>query len=479
MCRIRGFVFFALIAAACTGYDIPYQPPPISDAGDDEPPTDDKGVFVSNMGSDANDGTMEAPVRTIGKALTLLGGKPNVYVCAGNYAEQVVLDGSISVSDIYGGFDCTSWQYNAGNQTVVKSPNSDYALKIADFTSLITISDMEFDARDATTSGASSIAVFVSNANVKFERSAIVAGKGNDGADGQTRSNYSGSNAPSGNPASGSTGGTARTCACTNNSITTGGHGGNGGSPATNGDVGTPFEDCCGLAGVANQTCGTGAVPGTGGGQWGAHGDDGLDGVGAAAPPAGTVTAAFGSLDNMGWHPALSAAGEDGRTGQGGGGGGGSYNASTGATGGGGGGGCGGCGGAGGGAAQAGGASIALLSFRSTVTLDDSSLSAGNAGNGGVGAIGQSYQWGSDGGAGGANGGCQGGGGGEGGNGGASAGGAGGVSAGVLWIGDVEPAHNAATRITSGSAGVKGAGGKPGVNNGPSGVAGAVLQVTP
>ncbi|MCL2779572.1 MAG: hypothetical protein FWD73_16390, partial [Polyangiaceae bacterium] len=191
-------VFTTLIAAACTGQDFsaqPASPPANTDDSGASPvvPTNDTGIFVSSSkGNDNGDGTQESPVLTIGKALSLLGGKPNIYVCvgAGSYTEQVSLDESATVQGIYGGFDCATWQYSASNKPVVRSPSSDVALKIANVRSSVTISDIEFDAPIATNPGDSSIAAFVVNSNdVKFIRSVLVASSGQTGTSGQTGSN--------------------------------------------------------------------------------------------------------------------------------------------------------------------------------------------------------------------------------------------------------------------------------------------------
>ena len=70
---------------------------------------DSVGVFVSPMGDDMNAGTKASPVKTIGKALGIAGGKPRVYVCEGTYGESVDLTKAVS---IYGGFKCSDWSYS-------------------------------------------------------------------------------------------------------------------------------------------------------------------------------------------------------------------------------------------------------------------------------------------------------------------------------------------------------------------------------
>ena len=83
--------------------------------------SDAVGVFVSPMGIDTNPGTKQSPVKSIGKALSLVGSKPRVYVCEGTYAEDVVLDASHDGVSIYGGWSCNGWSYTGGKPVVGKT----------------------------------------------------------------------------------------------------------------------------------------------------------------------------------------------------------------------------------------------------------------------------------------------------------------------------------------------------------------------
>src|SRR5947209_3887284 len=69
--------------------------------------TDARGVFAApaaSGGSDTNDGTREHPVASIAHALDLAkAASKNVYVCAGSYAEHVVVGSSRDGVGIYGG----------------------------------------------------------------------------------------------------------------------------------------------------------------------------------------------------------------------------------------------------------------------------------------------------------------------------------------------------------------------------------------
>jgi hypothetical protein len=56
------------------------------------------GLFVdATSGADANAGTKDAPVKTIGGALGKLGAKNRVYICEGTYAEHVKLTSAVSL----------------------------------------------------------------------------------------------------------------------------------------------------------------------------------------------------------------------------------------------------------------------------------------------------------------------------------------------------------------------------------------------
>ncbi|MBW2462906.1 MAG: DUF1565 domain-containing protein, partial [Deltaproteobacteria bacterium] len=80
--------------------------PPIALGGDmncdgSVDPTDDF-VFVSRSGADANPGTLEEPVRTIGRGIEIATpASKTVLVAQGSYDEQVVLEDGVSV---YGGY---------------------------------------------------------------------------------------------------------------------------------------------------------------------------------------------------------------------------------------------------------------------------------------------------------------------------------------------------------------------------------------
>ncbi len=435
------------------------------------------GVFVSPNGSDASGaGTRAAPYKTLAKAIASASGK-RVYACAtgGSYDEMVTIGASVS---LFGGFDCSSWAYTTSTTAQLKpsAPGIPLTVKASD----VTIEDVRIEATDATDPGASSIALFASNAtNLTLHRVTLKAGKGQKGADAAPASNYDPTltqNDPKimGHGTTDATGGAEQVCAnlCVNGTHATGGKGGNGAtaSPAGDGDPGNPSimpvdpPTATGLGG-AGETVANGACSN---GKKGSNRQPALGGAGAAR--AGTLSA-------NGWTPANGADGATGGPGQGGGGGGGGISKMN--LGGGGGGGCGGCGGAGGPGGKGGGSSFALLGFQSTVTLDACTLIADMAGAGGKGAEGQVGQIGGAGGTQ-ASLGCPGGTGGLGGTGGGGGGGAGGVSVAIGYVGAAPAQMNGTTPQVASiptTGGAPGTGGSPAATKGKDGMPQAVMSL--
>ncbi len=396
---------------------------------------DSVGMFVDGAGgSDSNVGTRAMPFKTIAKAVASAGPLPRVYVCAGNYAENVSLDATHGPS-LFGGFDCGSWKYS-GTKPVV-NPSTKPALSLKGVGGA-TVEDMRFEgSADQAVSGDSAIAAFVASASVKFARVELVAGAGAMGAPGTMGSNWTGT-ATAGTPAA--NGGNSVVCNCLDGTSSTGGK---GGAIAAGGDPGTSNP----AVGVLN---------GGGGGNMCTNGGTGANGVanggGAGATKAGVLSA-------TGWaNTSDSAKGKAGNPGQGGGGGGGR----TGVAGGGG-GGCGGCGGAGGAAAGNGGSSFALLAFSSSVSAVGGLFQSGAAGSGGLGGPAQ------DGETGGATGpgACDGAMGGYGAGGSGGGGGAGGISAAIGYSGSAPSVSG--TTLTPSTKGDPGGAGSPGAGGGTAG----------
>ncbi len=423
--------------------------------------TDKYAIFVSPVGSDGGSGTKSAPVQSWEKALSLgkAAGKL-VIACNDEFTTPVSLTSAHSGGKLYGGFKCSDWSYEAAKKTKLAPSAEGVALSL-DGVVGFHAEDVIIEARDATTPGASSIAMFAKGSGgVTLRRVELRAGKGGDGAKGVVVPfTYPKQTDLNGNDASGTTGGKLKTWNCPGGMTTIGGKGGDGIMPSGQaGTVGGP-DHGGGQPGQPGSCAGTGT---------------GKDGATPPATPAAAGATALGTLTSAGWAPANGTDGATGSPGQGGGGG-----AST-ATAGGGGGGAGGCGGAGGPGGQGGGASIALLLLDTPIMLDASvTLTTKDAGKGGDGVVGQGGQviFGFKGnGAGGA---CQGGNGAPGADGGAGGGAAGGVSVAVLWKGAaaMAPVVDTGTAVSLGAKGAKGIGGKAGSNDGIDGVAQDVVEV--
>jgi hypothetical protein len=444
--------------------------------------TEAYGIFVSSTGTDTGAGTMASPLKTIsaGIAAAATKGLFRVYVCNGQYAEEVVEASEPGVS-LFGNFACaasSAWTYvptDAGPTVTVTAPSSLYALRIDATTTPVSIEDIAFVSPDAgapdAATGVSSIAAFVSHAaSVTFARVLIQAGAGSDGlAGGAPPTNWFSTDAGdlAGADPNGEGGAEGKECRCPVFGDTWGGAGGSAGDPAGDGDAGTASPAATPI-GSHNGSGGGGYNDTTG------YCLPGLPGADGTAQTGGGLGASVsGAVTDAGWTPGMGSPGAPGGPGQGGGGGGGGIQS------GGGGGGCGGCGGAGGPSGGGGGSSIALLAFGVTVHVVNSQIVAGPGGNGGAGGTGQSGASGGGGGSGA----CGGGQGGNGTGGGGGGGGAGGLSVGILYAGAIAPTVDDLTRIdvgnpgAPGGAGPGGAGGASAVGNdkaatGPSGTMG-------
>ena len=358
--------------------------------------TETFGVFVKPVapGSDTSTcGSRTSPCQTIGYAMdqAVKAGLKRVYACgsAGSYATENLSVGSSRAGlTVYGGLDCSTspstWAYNVADKAAMAPPTG-YALQVS---AAVTFEDFSFTSANATVAGASSIAVFASNASgVVLTRCNISAGTGMAG---QSQSALAqAAPAPIGTPggASVSAGGTGAGGGPMANPACPTSIGGAGGSA-----IATELDGRSGQVGANNAgtslACNT-PPSGTGGGV----------GTSATTPgSAGSGASTTATISSTGLTPTGGLPGGSGTPGQGGGGGG--VQAAILGAGGGGGGGAGGCGGAGGLAGAGGGSSVALLIFDSSVTLATCTLTAAAAGPGGNGAAGQPGQAGGGGGAG-------------------------------------------------------------------------------
>ena len=414
--------------------------------------SDGVGVFAAPSGDDAAPGTKARPVRSIARAAELAAqsSKSRVYLCAGTFNDSVEVTKPVS---FFGGYTCAAgdWKHTGAGVTwnAVKPA---FALRIAGVGQPIFVEDVELGAKDGVTPGESSIGVFVADsAEVRFERVAIIAGKGVNGETKQKKTAQA--NAGKGGTAVNPVGGTGAKNVCPDGDSTGGAGGTVGSNDATTGE---PQALGGGQAGQIGGDC-----AGSGAGKAGASG--------AAGDPAPAISVR-GALTSLGWKPSDGRAAGSGKKAQGGGGGG----ARAGA---GGGGGAGGCGGEGGGGGGGGGASVAVVAVASKLTFTASKLTSREAGGGGGGAGGQAGQPFGGGGAGGTGNptdGCAGGQGGTGGSGGAGGGGAGGISASILYKGTAPTTPE--TTLTKGSAGTKGSGGDAAGPDGPEGEATEMLK---
>jgi hypothetical protein len=420
-------------------------------------PPSDSGIYVapaSANGNDDNEGGQDSPVATLARALELAAhDKLPIFVCSGTYDEHVEITTSKLV--LRGSYRCDDsvWMYDPNKPSRIAPSAETEALRISNVHGL-ELDDLELVSVNATTPGASSVAVFVSVSDgVKFTRVHAVAGDGAKGADGRRDQYvYPDPEELKGNDASGDAPGPAQNACPVCEGATSVTMGGRGGLAQQTGAPGEPHEYGGGAGGsIEAMDCTNGS-----------RGGD------APAASDGAGARALGTLTSDGWSPSSGDPGDSGEPGQGGGGGAGAPLSGDGA---GGGGACGGCGGKGGQAGTGGGASIAILALGSRLTLTSCVLETGAAGAGGNGRSGQDGQPGGMRGNGSKNA-CDGGPGGSGGVGGGGGGGAGGISVGVAFTGSSISVGPDST-ITPGRAGAAGLGG--GDDN--AGVPGAAEQL--
>ncbi len=453
----------------------------------DNPTVDDTcGVFVSSAtGDDANPGTKDKPLKTLGAAAA----KGSViYACAGAspFTEALKLDHDATM---YGSLDCASWTYNASVKTQLTAAADMVPLLVTGSATDVTIADFVVTAADAMMDGASSIAIIVDQAELVMERVDVIAGNGMKGLDGETPLDSVGPANPNdpaikGNdgknacqdPAQQFGGAAKENALCpsgTGGPI--GGSGGNG--TVLNGDNGgvIPANGQTALGGQGQPSVGAWDCA-VGQGGIGSNGGSGVPGLGAKDMDLGSITAS-------GYAGVAGLSGAPGLPGQGGGGGGGAKGKSMCAGASGGGGGVGGCGGKGGTGGQAGGSSLGIVSLNASLTFVSVSIKVGiggDGGNGGDGQVGGSGGNGGNGGLGNDTGqglvdACNGGKGGQGGQGGKGGGGRGGHAIGIAHTGAAMPPTMGATFV-KGTAGLGGLGDNSNGNSG-DGAAGVAADV--
>ncbi|WP_437293036.1 hypothetical protein [Sorangium sp. So ce426] len=442
-------------ARTFTCHPLPGEMPPVLPASpcDGDPATspakDGCGVFVARRGDDASDGTREAPVRTLRRAVEQAskpGGTRRVYACAEDFEEAVTLPSGVA---IWGGRDCATaaWTWGGKDRLTEIAPGPErvpLVVEAREESMTSAVFGVRLVAADATRPSGSAIGMIVrEGAAVDVVSSEILAGNGADGADGESAPQAW--RAPDGAPghpgapgclADWTEGAPPAVTVCEDGMRSIGGAGGDGDVDAGgDGEPGAPapgpgsMEDGEGETG-GPMTCTSGEKGGAG--EAGAHGVGGGTGVDEPLK--------YGSISARGWQGFSGRDGQNGGIGQGGGGGGGvgtngqcrPVDPQGGPSGGsGGGGGCGGRGGRGGGY---GGGSFGIIALHAHVLVDKTAIITGNGGRGGHGGQGQEGGRGRAGGAAGANStgtsysACAGGPGGAGGDGGHGGGGLGGVS---------------------------------------------------
>ena len=383
------------------------------------PPDENCAVYAdTDNGDDANDGSAEAPVATLAKAIELAQaqGLPVVIAAAGEFAESVTLADGVS---LFGGYAPNTWAPGAG-VTEIASPEPT-GVRAWALTLPTLIVDMHIRSAPGEMGAESSIGVeAVDAADLTLARCTITAAEGRAGSGGtmgtagETVGNGGNGEAGCDDCSGGGGGGSAGTGCGLNDGGAGGGgaYANNTGSPGNmgNGDMGGAGGNGGGGDG---SLCAFGCSDGGTGqtGQPGGAGADGTDG------PSGLAT---GEIVGGRWRPVAAADGEPGAVGSGGGGGGGGggsdccFNDRGGGGGGGGGGGCPGSEGSGG---TGGGASFGVFASASNLWLEASTVTSGLGGTGGSGGDGGAGSAGGSGGGGG-NGPDNGGNGGSGGNGG-------------------------------------------------------------
>ncbi len=169
----------------------------VPDAGPDEPDeafTDSNcdgidgdvtaAVFVSPVGSDGAAGTPSEPVATLVKAVALAADQgKSVYVCNGDYPENVVLDGK-APAGIHGGYDCTNGWRRVLDRAVVNPP-SGVPITVTGVAAPLVLDRLALRAADAQEAGGSSIAAVVAGSpGVRFLRAELSAGNAANGTNG-------------------------------------------------------------------------------------------------------------------------------------------------------------------------------------------------------------------------------------------------------------------------------------------------------
>ncbi len=380
-------------------------------------------VYVAERGDDANEGTPDAPLRSLARGLEVAvargvatGRVHAVAVSRGTYRERLVVVNGVS---IYGGFDADDgWSRAEGNETLVLSAVSEDGRiegLVAEGISAPTVverltiragstllPDLDVDVYGARV--VDSTPALPELGGLILRDLVVEAGEATRGSDGEPGSTGDtglrgevgdAGGTSDGNPNAGGAG-AASICGVVTIERTRGGEGGSGGGDGAMGCGTFESSATAGLPPPALLSC----MGGTAGDACGCFGGGRGGGTGnlcatepAANGPAAVASPERGEIEEGLWvgRPGDDGAdGEPGLGGSGGGGGGSGCNAAGwGPTGGGGGGGgSGGCGGTGGSGGRSGGSSFGLLAVSSTFAVPGSTFRSGGGGDGGAGARG-------------------------------------------------------------------------------------------
>ena len=379
----------------------------------------EKAVFVDMYtGNDSNNGTTNAPVKTLEKALQLTdaNNKNQIILAWGLFENIPTLKSGIS---IFGGYTNNNGVWTeGGNQPVFAAPGTGWILNNLQ---KIVLSNIKISSTNTDSKGSSIGLILNKCTNIKLDKVSIITADGKDGADGEIgEDGDNGGNGEDGISGCEETSGWIVSYFCSTlcsvtpigaagGTSTCGANGGKGG------DAGQARNN--GYAGENGSGFVSGNYPGKGGQGGNAkywsdianecsanssadiNGKNGylLDAQGQPTPAEngsdGTGGSIYGSFSAEGYTPSDGKNGTNGLNGIGGGGGGGgkgghencnSYGSS------GGGGGAGGCGGKGGQGGKGGGASIALMVISSQNIFLDSTdnFKTGKGGKGGKGTYG-------------------------------------------------------------------------------------------
>ena len=265
-------VLFGLLALAACAHGKSGDDNGTTDGGADAPAatqdSDDScgglpcdAIYVAPTGADTATGTRADPVKTIGAGITKAAMRMpavGVYVQTGEYDETVAMKAGV---DVFGGFD-TAWMPTTSAATTIVGASTG-AVTIDAITVATALHHVTVKSGDATSAGASSIAVLVtgSSKSITLDTVTVLPGagmKGNDGVDGFTGAGGgNGGGGGAGQEHSGSV-------FCDSHTVPVGGAGGSSACGQTGGQGGNPgIGNGVGLGGGA----GAGGTGGGGGGQ--------------------------------------------------------------------------------------------------------------------------------------------------------------------------------------------------------------------